>query len=156
MVELDTIGTVEKTSVRAAFAQRLRGELKQRSFDAPRGARSGVDVRELMRITGVRSVEAVRKWVAGISMPRAEHMKMLADEWELNVTWLRDGIGPKYQHETADKEDTYNLSHQQVLIARAWAALPSKPRTCLEDLIFLLAHGDFMGATPKKPRSKRR
>ena len=156
MVESDRIMSVQKTSVRTDFAQRLRGELKERGFDAPRGARSGVDVRELIRITGVHSVEAVRKWVAGEAMPRPDHMKALADEWGLNVTWLRDGIGPKYPHELAEREATYNLSHQQVLVAKAWAALPAKPRDCLEDLIFFLAHADFQIGTPKKSRNKRR
>ena len=156
MVGSDTLIQMQKTSVRTDFAQRLREELKERGFDAPRGARSGVDVRELMRITGVRSVETARKWVAGRSMPRTEPMKALADEWGLNVTWLRDGIGPKYPHQLAEREDTYNLSHQQVLVAKAWAALPTKPRACLEDLIFFLAHGDFAMGTPKKSRDKPR
>ena len=147
---------VKKSSVRTNFAQRLREELKERGFNAPRGARSGVDVRELMRITGVRSVEAVRKWVIGKNMPRPENMKALADEWGLNVTWLRDGIGPKYPHQLAESEETYNLSHQQIMIAKAWAALPAEPRNCLQDLILSLAHADFTMGTPKKSRDKRR
>jgi transcriptional regulator with XRE-family HTH domain len=78
-----------------AFANRLVEVLLEKGFVAQR-AKSGVDVKELRTVAQV-SHEMARRYAEGIAMPGADKIRAIANWLGVNVGWLRDGAGPKYQ-----------------------------------------------------------
>lgn len=82
------------------FGKRLREAMRDNGMLAQKGAESGVDTKALM--DAINSVskppvthEAVRKWIAGKSLPRPDKMKFIATLLKVNLQWLRDGVGQK-------------------------------------------------------------
>jgi transcriptional regulator with XRE-family HTH domain len=107
---------------KTAFATRLRSAMADAGMIAKKGAKGGVDataLEEAINSTDKRrklvSNEAVRKWIAGKSLPRVDMLKLIAKILGVNVPWLRDGREPKTGEDiTALKDD------DERLIIRTW------------------------------------
>lgn len=93
-----------------AFAHRLVEVLLERGFVAQR-AKSGVDVKELRNVAQV-SHEMARRYAEGIAMPGADKIRAIANWLGVNVGWLRDGAGPKYQEGQRPPQAATNAAAQ--------------------------------------------
>jgi transcriptional regulator with XRE-family HTH domain len=116
---------------KTAFAMRLRSAMVDAGMIAKKGAKGGVDataLEEAINATDKRrklvSNEAVRKWIAGRSLPRVDMLKLIAKILGVNVPWLRDGREPKQGEDVTTFKDD-----DERLIIRTWRAIRPEDRT---------------------------
>lgn len=76
------------------FAERLKEAMRDKGLVAKKGAASGLDAGSLATVAGV-SLEMARRYIDGLAVPRRAKMELIADYLDVNLMWLRDGLGPK-------------------------------------------------------------
>lgn len=125
-----------------AFAQRLQQALNAMGWLHQRGVN-----KRIATALGLRSGEAVRKWMVGLSMPSMEHASALAKMLNVSVQWLMTGQGEAKIVESAtnaigEHQDRYHLPITQLPIAALLGELSRRinhaSSDCREDAVHLI------------------
>lgn len=155
-----------KENERTQFAKRLNEALGKMP-NAPRAGRRASWLRELLRAEGVQiSVEAVRKWLVGDSMPDQTHMGMLARLADCDVNWLhtgqpsrsKDGSTKTRGRDELAKYHGVDCSPEGARLGAEWDKLPDEIRTLIQVEIHLLVASHMRGellAQFEKPKQKK-
>lgn len=102
-------------TVREGFGRRLYDAMMEAGRVKRKGHMFGPDLDALARRLGVTN-EAARKYLKGMSLPDPERMHPLAEWCDVNIAWLRDGVGPKHGANGVSPEDTLQTDSERQLI----------------------------------------
>lgn len=117
-----------KDAARADFARRLNQLLDE--DDVPKRGRPSFLAKQHKV-----SIEAARKWLAGLSMPDQTNLAIMATKRQVNVTWLQSGIGPK----KIGVVSTSDIPPHRLALLQAYGSLPPETRRPIRALIESLA-----------------
>lgn len=142
MPHRDTFGEgtiLAMKSFNLAFAKRLKEEMLEQGHVAKRGSSLEVDVGVLKTVLGLKSLSIARRYLQGEALPRPEKMVKLAKWLNVNIAWLRDGVGPKRGGDITakqpDAEYSTKISPEALDLAERWQMLPKPAREFFYTLI---------------------
>lgn len=118
------------------FSKRLADSLKRAQAT---GGAAGLAREFNLRYDGTPvTAQAVRKWLAGRSLPSQDKIRALALWLEVSPHWLRFGEGAPARAQTALKQDTAGYRVESQWLAKKYDALSDSHKRMIVEVVLAL------------------